>query len=76
MVSKEIGPASWSWQPVSLDIIVITIQTYKGPVQIINVYNLSVARVPQTKNIVFAISLLKTKNAKSILLGNINLHHL
>ena len=28
------------------------------------------------ENIVFAISLLKTENAESILLGNINFHHL
>ena len=76
MVSKEIGPASWSWQPINPDIAVITIQTYRGPVQIINVYNLSVVKVPQTKNIVFIISLLKTKNIKSILLKDINLHHL
>jgi hypothetical protein len=40
------------------------------------VYNLSVTGVPQTENIVTVISLLETKNAKSILLGDMNLHHL
>ena len=38
-------------------------------------YNPSVVGVPQTENIVSAISLLETENAETILLGDMNLHH-
>ena len=38
-------------------------------------YNPSVAGVPQTENIISAISLLETENAESILLGDMNIHH-
>ena len=76
MVSKEIGLNLQLQQPVNLDIIVITIQIYRGPVQIINIYNPSVVGVLQIENIISIISLLKTKNAKSILLEDTNLYYL
>jgi len=40
------------------------------------VYNLRVEGVPQTENIISAISLLETEGIESILLGDMNLHHL
>jgi hypothetical protein len=75
MISKAISLSSWSWQAVNPDIAVITIQTYRGPVQIINVYNPRVEGVPQIENIISAISLLETEGTESILLGDMNLHH-
>jgi len=76
MISKNISLALWSWQAVNPDIAVITIQTYRGPVQIINVYNPRVEGVAQIENIISVISLLETKHAEFILLGDMNLHHL
>ena len=76
IVSKEIGLALQLWQLVNLNIIVITIQIYRGLVQIINIYNLSITKIPQTENIISIISLLKTKNTKTILLRDINLYYL
>ena len=76
MVSKEIGLALWLWQLVNLNIAVITIQIYRGLVQIINVYNFSVVGVLQIENIVSIISLLETENTKTILLGDMNLYYL
>jgi len=75
MISKAISLSSWSWQAVNPDIAVMTMQTYRGPVQIINVYNPRVEGVPQTENIISAISLLGTEGIESILLGDMNLHH-
>jgi hypothetical protein len=40
------------------------------------VYNLRAKEVPQTENIILVISLLETKGTESILLGDMNLHHL
>ena len=75
IISKAISLSLWLQQAVNPDIAVIIIQIYRGPVQIINVYNPRVEGVPQTENIILVISLLETEGIESILLKDINLHH-
>ena len=76
IISKAISLFSWLQQAVNLDITVIIIQIYRGLIQIINIYNPKVKGVLQTENIISVISLLESKGTKSILLRDINLHHL